>query len=105
MHDVDGTRDLLLVDGTYFVQLDPARTVGADVAVAFLGRRSISGDTVLVGSVEMQKDRRWRALVSTDPTHDAQGFRSVAQDRENRYDAIVALWQARGDAFVDMRPS
>jgi len=36
MHAVDGSRDLLLVDDTYFVQLDPARQVGEDIAVAFL---------------------------------------------------------------------
>jgi hypothetical protein len=28
------------------------------------------------------------------------GFRRVALNRENRFDAIVALWQARRDAYV-----
>ena len=105
MHNVDGTRDLLLTDDRYFVQLDPASAVDREMAVAYLGRRGICGGTRLVGSVEMQQDGRWRASVATDPTRDPQGYRRVALDRENRYDAIVALWQARGDAFVNTHAS
>jgi len=100
MHAVDGSRDLLLVDDTYFVQLDPARQVGEDIAVAFLGRRGVSGLTALVGSVEMQQDGRWRASVASEPSHGLLGFRRVALNRENRFDAIVALWHARRDAYV-----
>ena len=84
MRNVDGTRDLLLVDDTYFVQLDPNRTVDEEIAIAYLGRRGIAGDTALVGSVEMQKDGRWRASVATDPSCDVRGYRRVARDRENR---------------------
>ena len=105
MRSVDGTQDLLLVDGTYFVQLDPARQVHEEVAVAYLGRRGVCGDTRLVGSVEMQVDGRWRASVATDPARDSQGYRRVASDRENRLDAIVALWQNRADAFINLRTS
>jgi hypothetical protein len=102
MRSVDGTQDLLLDDGTYFVQLDPERRVDEEVAVAYLGRRGIGGDTQLVGSVEMQTDGRWRASVATDPAQDSQGYRRVTSDRENRFDAIVALWQNRSEAFVNL---
>lgn len=105
MFNVDGTRDLLLIDDTYFVQLDPDRTVDAEIAVAYLGRRGIAGDTALVGSVEMQQDGRWRASVAIDPSRDVRGYCRVAHDRENRYDAIVALWHARADAFVGSHAS
>jgi hypothetical protein len=102
MLSVDGSRELLLTDGTYFVQLDPARRVDADVATAYLGRRRIAGGVTVVGSAEMQNDGRWRASVATDPVANAAGYTRVACDCENRLDALVALWNARQDAFLSI---
>ena len=101
MKAVDGTRDLLLTDGMYFVQLDRTCAVGADVAPALLGRRAVCGGTTLIGSVDMQRDGRWQASVAADPSVDAIGFVPVTKPCENRLDAIVALWRARRDAFIN----
>jgi hypothetical protein len=100
MRTPDGQHDLLLNSDVFFVQLDPERRVDDEMAVAFLGRRKLSGGVTLVGSVEMQRDGRWRASVAADPSRVPKGYIRVAVNRENRYDAIVAVWQARDDAYV-----
>ena len=100
MQTIDGTRDLLLTRNSFFVQLDPSRKVREDMATAYLVRRCICGGVTLVGSAEIQPDGRWRASVASDPLTEPLGYLRVAWDCENRYDAIVALWLARTEAFV-----
>jgi hypothetical protein len=100
MRTPDGRHDLLLNSEVFFVQLDPERRVDDEIAVAFLGRRNLSGGVTLVGSVEMQRDGRWRASVAADPARVRKGYVRVAVNCENRYDAIVAVWHAREEAYV-----
>jgi len=99
MHTIDGTHDLLLDRGEFFVQLDSDWPGDPELAPAFLGRRQVTGRAALIGSVEIQSDGRWRASVAVDPAVNAQRFSRVASNVSDRYDAIVALWHARSQAY------
>jgi hypothetical protein len=99
-HRIDGGRDLLLDDGKYFVQLDPNATQASDVALAFLGVRLASGGVAAIGSAERRPNESWRTCIAADPARVTGGFVVVAEGLEHRVDAIVAMWQVRGDAYI-----
>lgn len=91
----DATSKLLLDDGEFCVRLDPKSVDAEDMATVFLERQGLSDEVERVGSVHLQADQTWLAAVSG--AHD--GFVIVAKV-PHRFDAIVALWQHRREAFL-----
>ena len=91
----DATAKLLLDDGEFRVRLDPKSSEAEDMATVFLERQGLSDHVERVGSVHLQADQSWLAAVSGA----RDGFVVVAKVSD-RYDAIVALWQHRREAFL-----
>jgi hypothetical protein len=86
---------LLLVDDEFRARLDPADRSGDDVATVLLERVSLSGDVDKLGSVHLQADQTWLAAILGGPDE----FVVVALVAD-RFDAIVALWRHRREAFL-----
>ena len=91
----DNTPKLLLDDGEYRVRLDPKSSEAEDMATVFLERQGLGDQTERVGSVHLQADQTWLAAVLGGRDE----FVVVAKVA-NRFDAIVALWQHRHEAFL-----
>ena len=89
------TSKLLLDDGEFSVRLDPKSSEAEDMATVFLERQGLSDQVDRVGSVHLQADQTWLAAVSGA----RDGFVIVAKVPD-RFDAIVALWQHRREAFL-----
>ncbi len=85
---------LLLNDGEFRARLDPNAMTGDDVASVSLERVGLDGAVDNLGSVHLQADQTWLAAILSGPTK----FMVLARV-EDRFDAIVALWQHRRDAF------
>lgn len=86
---------LLLDDGEFIVRLDPMSRVADDMATVFLERQGLSDQVDRVGSVHLQADQTWLAAVAGGRDE----FVVVAKVID-RFDAIVALWQHRREAFL-----
>lgn len=86
---------LLLVDGEYRARLDPRDAARDDVATVLLERVALDGGVDLLGSVHLQADQTWLAAILSGPDEFV-----VVGRVSDRYDAIVALWQHRREAFL-----
>ena len=86
---------LLLDDGEFRVRLDPKSSEAEDMATVFLERQGLADQVERVGSVHLQVDQTWLAAVSGGRDE----FVVVAKVAD-RFDAIVALWQHRREAFL-----
>ena len=91
----NATSKLLLDDGEFLVRLDPKSSEAEDMATVFLERQGLSEQVERVGSVHLQADHTWLAAVAGAD----DGFVIVAKVSD-RFDAIVALWQHRREAFL-----
>ena len=91
----DSTPKLLLDDGEFRVRLDPKSLEAEDMATVFLERQGLSHQAERVGSVHLQADQTWLAAVLGGRDE----FVIVAKV-SNRFEAIVALWQHRHEAFL-----
>ena len=86
---------LLLVDDEFRVRLDPTDVAADDMATALLERIGLGGDVDKLGSVHLQADQTWLAAILGGPDE----FVVLARVSD-RFDAIVALWQHRREAFL-----
>ena len=89
------TSKLLLDDGEFCVRFDPKSTEADDMATVFLERQGLSDQPERVGSVHLQADQTWLAAVSGGRDE----FVVIAKVSD-RFDAIVALWRHRREAFL-----
>lgn len=96
-------QEVVLDDGMYRVVLDPGQQ--PDMADGFLERRCFTGSQTpsglsCVGSFGQDADGTWSAKIAA--VYDAGACTDcvvVARSVE-RFDAIVALWHARQDAYL-----
>ena len=86
---------LLLDDGEFRVRLDPNSSEAEDMATVILERQGLGNQVERVGSVHLQADQTWLAAVAAS----CVPFVIVAKVSD-RFDAIVALWQHRREAFL-----
>ena len=91
----DNTSKRLLDDGEFFVLVDPKSSQAEDMATVFLERQGLTHQADRIGSVHLQADHMWLAAVASDRDQFA-----VVAKVPNRFDAIVALWQHRREAFL-----
>lgn len=98
------TKDqIILDDGTFFIELNCNHEAGD--APGFLNRRCAHGPTTpggyeCVGSFDKASKGRWNASVDTryDPATDSDS--RLVSTGTYRLGAIIALWQARHDAYT-----
>ena len=86
---------LLLDDGEFRARLDTTGRSADDVAPVLLERTGLTGEVERLGSVHLQANQTWLAAVLGGP-----GEFVVVAHVANRFDAIVALWQHRREAFL-----
>jgi hypothetical protein len=95
MTDALDVKKVLLVDGEFRARLDPRDAARDDVATVLLERAGLAGGVDLLGSVHLQADQTWLAAILSG----FDEFTIVARVSD-RYEAIVALWQHRREAFL-----
>jgi len=95
MTDALDAKKVLLVDNEFRARLDPRDAARDDVATVLLERAGLDGGVDLLGSVHLQADQTWLSAILSGPDE----FTIVARVSD-RYEAIVALWQHRREAFL-----
>ena len=99
---MDGSPVVLLDDGKFFIETHPDYTLldapGAPYRRCGHNGRGLAPDAECIGSFDMHPDTAWSASLHM-PSEVGGTATTVVMDVMSRVHAIVALWNARREAF------